>query len=89
VKEQQPNVMEKIMVVKGDVTLPELGLSSSDLQLLIENVSIVFHSAATIRFNEELKTALEMNVKGPMRLLEICRQMKRLEVSSIALSIRG
>ncbi len=81
--------MEKIMVVKGDVTLPELGLSSSDLQLLIENVSIVFHSAATIRFNEELKTALEMNVKGPMRLLEICRQMKRLEVSSIALSIRG
>jgi hypothetical protein len=24
-----------------------------------------------------------------MRLLEICRQMKRLEVSSIALSIRG
>ena len=88
-KEQQPNVMEKIMVVKGDVTLPELGLSSFDLQLLIENVSIVFHSAATIRFNEELKTALEMNVKGPMRLLEICRQMKRLEVSSIALSIRG
>ena len=74
------------MAVKGDVTLPELGLSSSDLQLLIENVSIVFHSAATIRFNEELKTALEMNVKGPMRLLEICRQMKRLEVSSIALS---
>ena len=78
--------MEKIMAVKGDVTLPELGLSSSDLQLLIENVSIVFHSAATIRFNEELRTALEMNVKGPMRLLEICRQMKRLEVSSIALS---
>ena len=74
------------MAVKGDVTLPELGLSSSDLQLLIENVSIVFHSAATIRFNEELRTALEMNVKGPMRLLEICRQMKRLEVSSIALS---
>ena len=78
--------MEKIMAVKGDVTLPELGLSSSDLQLLIENVSIVFHSAATIRFNEELRTALEMNVKGPVRLLEICRQMKRLEVSSIALS---
>jgi hypothetical protein len=24
-----------------------------------------------------------------MRLLEICRRMKRLEVSSIALSIRG
>ena len=73
--------MAKITAVSGDVTLPELGLSPSDLQLLIENVSVVFHSAATIRFNEELKTALDMNVKGPMQLLEICRKMKRLEVS--------
>jgi fatty acyl-CoA reductase len=73
--------MAKITAVSGDVTLPEFGLSPSDLQLLIENVSVVFHSAATIRFNEELKTALDMNVKGPMQLLEICRKMKRLEVS--------
>ncbi len=64
VKEEQPNVMAKITAVTGDVTLPELGLSPSDLQLLTENVSVVFHSAATVRFNEELKTALVMNVKG-------------------------
>ncbi|XP_046464442.1 putative fatty acyl-CoA reductase CG5065 [Daphnia pulex] len=79
VKEQQPNVMEKITAVKGDVTLPQLGLSPSDLQLLTENVSVVFHSAATVKFNEELKTALVMNVKGPMEMLEICRKMKHLE----------
>ncbi|XP_046651724.1 putative fatty acyl-CoA reductase CG5065 isoform X2 [Daphnia pulicaria] len=79
VKEQQPNVMEKITAVTGDVTLPQLGLSPSDLQLLTENVSVVFHSAATVRFDEELKTALVMNVKGPMELLEICRKMKHLE----------
>ncbi len=78
VKEQQPNIMEKVTAVRGDVTLPELGLSPSDLQLLTENVSVVFHSAATVKFNEELKTALVMNVKGPMELLEICRKMKHL-----------
>ncbi len=65
----------------GDVTLPGYGLSASDLSLLIENVSVVFNSAATIKFNEELKDAIEMNVKGPMQLLEICRQMKRLVVA--------
>jgi fatty acyl-CoA reductase len=80
VRQQQPEVMTKITAVTGDVTSPGFGLSPSDLQLLIENVSVVFHSAATIKFNEELKAAMEMNVKGPMHLLEVCRQMKRLEV---------
>jgi hypothetical protein len=82
VKEQQPKGMEKVTAVTGDITMPQLGLSSSDFQLLIENVSVVFHSAATIRFNEELKTALVMNVKGPMELLEICRKMKHLVVAN-------
>lgn len=63
------------------MTLPGYGLSAFDLNLLIQNVSIVFNSAATIKFNEELKDAIEMNVKGPMQLLEICRQMKRLVVA--------
>lgn len=80
VRRQQPNVMTKVTAVKGDVTFPGYGLSPSDLRLLTENVSVVFNSAATIKFDEELKAALEMNVKGPMQLLEICRQMKRLEV---------
>ena len=82
VRKEQVDVMRKITAVTGDVTQPGFGLSPSDLQLLIENVSVVFHSAATVKFNEELKAAMEMNVKGPMHLLEICRQMKRLEVSS-------
>lgn len=73
--------MEKITAVTGDVTLPGYGLSTSDLRLLTENVSIVFNSAATVKFDEELKAAIGMNVKGPMQLLNICRQMKQLEVS--------
>ncbi len=72
--------MSKVTPVTGDVTFPGYGLSQSDLRLLTENVSVVFNSAATIKFDEELKDALEMNVKGPMQLLEICRQMKQLEV---------
>ncbi|XP_057376134.1 putative fatty acyl-CoA reductase CG5065 [Daphnia carinata] len=79
IREQQPDVMGKITAVTGDMTSPGLELSPSDLQLLTENVSIVFHSAATIKFNEELKTAIRMNVKGPLQLLEICRQMKHLQ----------
>ena len=80
IRQDQPELLEKLKALEGDVTLPSFGLSSADLQLLIEDVSVVFNSAATVRFDEELKTAIEMNVKGPRKLLEICRQMKRLEV---------
>lgn len=73
--------MEKIVSIEGDVILPGFGISPENLELLVENVSIVFNSAARIKFNEKLKTAIDMNVKGPLELLEICRLMKRLEVN--------
>ena len=76
--------MDKVTAVSGDVTFPGFGLSPSDMQLLVENVSIVFNSAATVKFDEELKAAVEMNVKGPRQLLEICRRMNHLEVNFIA-----
>lgn len=85
-KEQQPHAMEKIVPIAGDVTLPNFGMSPSDQQTILENVSVVFNSAATIKFDEDLKTAMEMNVKGPRHLLELCRQMKRLEVCIICKS---
>lgn len=72
-------MLGKITAVTGDMTSPGLRLSSSDLQSLKDNVSIIFHSAATIKFNEELKAVIRMNVKGPLQLLEITRQMKRLQ----------
>lgn len=60
--------------------MPGFGISPEDLELLTENVSVVFNSAANIKFGEKLKTAFNMNVKGPLRMLEICRHMKQLEV---------
>lgn len=72
--------MDKIVPVAGDVTLPGFGISPDDLQTLLDNVSIVFNSAATVRFDEELKEALQTNVKGPRQLLAMARQMKHLEV---------
>lgn len=45
----------KICVIPGDMTLPQLGLSDTDQQKLVRDVSIVFHLAATVSFNEPLK----------------------------------
>lgn len=79
-KRDQPDVMSKVIALPGDITLPQYGLSPSDLQLIVENVSVVFNMAATVRFDEELKEAIDTNVKGPRNMLAMCRKMKRLEV---------
>jgi fatty acyl-CoA reductase len=46
---------KKIVSLDGDIIKPELGLSSTDRQLVIDNVSVVFHCAASVRFNAPLK----------------------------------
>lgn len=74
--------MDKVIPVAGDVTLEGFGISPEDLKLLCDEVSIVFNSAATVRFDEDLRTAVDLNVKGPQRLMNVCHQMKRLEVAT-------
>lgn len=57
-----------------------LGIEPSVQQTLIKEVDIVFHSAATVRFDEHLSLAMQINVFGTQNLLELCRQMSHLEV---------
>lgn len=64
--------------MKGDVSLPNLGLSPEDRNTLVQRVNIVFHSAATVRFDEPLKVAVNLNTKGTDLVIELCRNMKNL-----------
>lgn len=69
-----------MVCVAGDVTEPDLGLSEENRIKLLDEVSIVFHSAATVKFNESLDTAVSLNTLGTQRVLLFCRQMKKLKV---------
>lgn len=48
--------------------------------MLRSNVNIVFHSAARIKFDDDLRGAIDLNVKGPQQVVALCRQLKHLEV---------
>jgi len=78
-RQDKPEIFDKVLVVAGDITLPGFGISPADMETICSEVSIIFNSAATVKFDEELKAAVKMNVKGPQQLLQICRKMKRLE----------
>ncbi|XP_077519280.1 putative fatty acyl-CoA reductase CG5065 [Amblyomma americanum] len=77
-KQEQPDAFEKVRAVSGDLTLPNLGLSASDTASLVEEVSVVFHSAATTKFNEPLKLAVQINVLGTRRVLDLCKRIPNL-----------
>ena len=74
------NSLQKLVALEGDMLKPGLGLSKADTEIVIENVTVIFNLAATIRFDEDLKTASRMNIKGPRELLDICHKMKHLTV---------
>lgn len=75
-----PHELLKIVPVAGDITEPELGISEADQELLIRCVSVVFHSAATVKFDEALKLSVTINMLGTKRLVQLCHRMHNLEV---------
>lgn len=79
IKLQNPNILNKVVPINGDITLPNLGISNNDMSTLLANVSIVFHCAATVRFDEPLKRAVNINIIGTKKVMEICKKMKELK----------
>ncbi|XP_061678517.1 fatty acyl-CoA reductase 1 isoform X2 [Syngnathoides biaculeatus] len=79
-QDEQPYFTEKIIAVSSDLTRPELDLSKENQSLLAETINIVFHCAATIRFNEPLKDAMQLNVLATQKMLTLAHKMKQLEI---------
>ncbi|XP_054279602.1 putative fatty acyl-CoA reductase CG5065 [Macrosteles quadrilineatus] len=79
-RRERPTELYKIVPILGDITEPELGISATDQEMLARSVSVVFHSAATVKFDEALKLSVTINMLGTKRLVELCHKMMSLEV---------
>lgn len=75
--------MNKIHPIAGDVSEPNLALSESDRSLLADTVNIIFHAAATIRFDEILRKAVLLNTRGTKLVLDLAKEIKNLQVTII------
>ena len=54
-RREQPNFTDKVQAVPGDMLEEGLGIRDRDRETLEAQVQVVFHSAATIRFDESLR----------------------------------
>lgn len=78
-RKERPMDLQKLSAIEGDITQPELAISTADRAILSQTVNIVFHSAATVKFDEKLKLSVTINMLGTQRLIELCRRMTHLE----------
>jgi len=80
-EEKQTDLFKKLIAVAGDVGKENLGLSLQDQTTLINTIDVVFHSAATLDFEADLRTTANINLLGTRRIVQLCRQIKELKVN--------
>lgn len=66
-------------MVEADLGKLDLGLSPENRKHLLDT-NVVFHGAATVRFNEAIRVAVNINVRGTKQLLLFAKEMPNLKV---------
>nr|CAD7204094.1 unnamed protein product [Timema douglasi] len=75
-----PNYAEKVAYIEGDIAKVRLGIGADDYTMLTKEVNLIFHVAATVRFDEKLKIALNLNVQAIKEMLELSKQTVKLKL---------
>lgn len=80
VKSLRPELkMEKqIVPLAGDMNQLNLGLSPGDRQILLDNVNLIYHVAASVRFDDPLTDAVIMNIRGTREVCTLALESKHL-----------
>jgi len=70
-------IREKVEVVEGDISLPELGIAAASLEVIKEQLDLIVNSSGLTDFNPDLRQALSINVEGTVNVLEFQRGCER------------
>lgn len=76
-REKNPDVLEKLFAVEGDVGKLGLGLTKEALEQM-KDVSVIFHSAASVRFDDILQSAIILNTRGTHETIKFALGLDKL-----------
>src|SRR5450432_704129 len=68
---------QKVVVVDGDITEPNLGLSEAEAEKVAKDIDVLINSSGRVTFNPPLESALRTNVEGTKNVLAFARRMRR------------
>ncbi|HKW19087.1 MAG TPA: SDR family oxidoreductase [Terriglobales bacterium] len=68
---------ERVRVIEGDVSQPQLGLDPQTAETLRRKVDLIINSSGLTDFNPDLRDALSSNVDAAMNVLQFVRESDR------------
>ena len=74
--DEMNQIRDRVTVIDGDVTAPNLGLDAKTFAELAEGIDSVLHCAAAVRFDQALAEARQINVEGTHQALQLARQAR-------------
>ncbi|XP_073965108.1 fatty acyl-CoA reductase wat-like [Choristoneura fumiferana] len=74
-----PDFPKRVVAVEGDITKIRLGISDPDWKMLADQVTVIFHVAATTTFDEPLRVATLTNVRGTTQTLLLGKDCKNIK----------
>ncbi|XP_029038094.2 putative fatty acyl-CoA reductase CG5065 [Osmia bicornis bicornis] len=77
-REEKPSSFEKLIPVLGDTSQEGLGLPAIERRVITDRVSIIFHVAANVRFDENLKKDIISNARSTRDVCILAGSMKNL-----------
>ncbi|KAA8516955.1 hypothetical protein F0562_017227 [Nyssa sinensis] len=79
-KSYQSFMLSKLVPVVGDVCKSNIGLEEDTADVIAREVDVIIHSAANTTFDERYDVALDINTKGPGRLMSFAKKCKKLKL---------
>lgn len=76
---EKPQNLAKMIAIEGDVCQIGLGLSAAS-RAAMAKVSLIFHSAASVRFDDPLHQAVLMNTRGTREIMLFAESLDHLKV---------
>ncbi|MCA1055274.1 SDR family oxidoreductase [Rossellomorea aquimaris] len=71
-----PSEQRRVHIFQGDITSPMAGLSSDDIEWLTGKIDAVYHLAALVKFDQDLRDELfAANYEGTKHILELATEL--------------
>ncbi|KAF7818914.1 fatty acyl-CoA reductase 2 [Senna tora] len=79
-KSFQAFVLSKLVPVVGNICETNLGIDEDLSDVIADEVDVIVNSAANTTFDERYDTAININTKGPCRLMGFAKKCKNLKL---------
>ncbi|XP_055680434.1 fatty acyl-CoA reductase 1-like [Lutzomyia longipalpis] len=80
IRTKAPDLFDKLEAVEGDICDLGMGIDLLAPQKRFANVSILIHAAASVRFDDPLKKAAIINIRGTREILNFAETLPNLNV---------